>query len=139
MMEVDPGNRARRRAGRLVVAILASFASLPIASQTRAPAATDARAADQAFDAARLAFESLSEAERRSLQDALGWTGDQVGGTDGAFGRQTFEGLTAYQRRLGAAPTGVLDPKARASLFAEAQRLRQAAGFTIVDDARTGV
>jgi hypothetical protein len=151
MSEVEPVQRVCRSAGRAVgtvllsvaslpaAAILLSVASIPVAAQTRAPAPPSARAADQTFEAARAAFESLSETERRNLQDALVWTGDQVGGTDGAFGRQTFEGLMAYQRRLGIAPTGLLDPKARAALLAEGQRLRQAAGFTLVDDSLTGV
>jgi hypothetical protein len=137
MTEVDPIHRRRRPVRLAIAAIAISLAVLPALAQTRAP--VTARAEDPALAAARAAFESLGEAERRGLQDALVWTGDQVGGTDGAFGRQTYEGLMAYQRRLGAAPTGLLDAKARASLLAEGQTLRQAAGFTMIDDQKTGV
>jgi peptidoglycan hydrolase-like protein with peptidoglycan-binding domain len=111
---------------------------MTVMAQTHAPPAV-ARSVDAAFEAARAAFEALPEAERKSLQDALIWTGDQVGTVDGSFGRRTYDGVIAYQRRLGLPPTGVVDAKLRTTLSSEGQRLRQAAGFALVDDARTGV
>jgi peptidoglycan hydrolase-like protein with peptidoglycan-binding domain len=122
----------------LTAGMLISVAPGPVTAQSRPPAPA-ARPADPALDAARAAFEALPEVERKGLQDALVWTGDQVGTVDGSFGRQTYEGVIAFQRRLGLAPSGILDPKARTALLAEGQKLRQAAGFTLVDDPRTGV
>ena len=90
-------------------------------------------------EAARAAFEALPEADRKAIQDALVWTGDQLGSVDGSFGRQTFEGIMSAQRKANLPPNGILDPRGRAALLAQAEKLRQAAGFAVVADDRTGV
>lgn len=137
---------ALSRAARVgaVFASLGAFGAMPagpaIAQSAPPPPAAPApaRPPDPALEAARTAFDALPEVERKGIQDALVWTGDQFGTVDGSFGRQTYEGLLAYQRRMKLPPDGLLDGKARAALVAEGQRLRQAAGFTLLDDDKTG-
>jgi hypothetical protein len=94
---------------------------------------------DAAIDAARSAFEALADADRKAIQDALIWTGDYSGVADGTFGRQTFAAIAAYQTRMQQLPNGILTLQARAALLAAAQQARSAAGFTLVDDAKTGI
>jgi Putative peptidoglycan binding domain len=133
----DGRARIRRLGGALWLGLGLAALAGPAAAQPL-PAAPKP-APDPALEAARAAFEALPEAERRAIQDALVWTGDHVGLVDGAFGRQTFEAIAAYQRRLRAPPSGTLDARARASLQADAKRARDAAGFATVDDPKTGI
>lgn len=102
------------------------------------PAAPAPAAPDPAFEAARGAFETLPEAERRGLQDALVWTGDYNGVTTGAFGKRSFEGIQTYQTRTGAAPTGLLTPPERIALKREAEEARRAARFRVQPDPASG-
>lgn len=94
---------------------------------------------DAAIEAARGAYEALADMDRKAIQDALIWTGDYSGLTDGTFGRQTFAAIAAYQRRIRQPPNGILPPQARAALMAAAQHARNAAGFALVDDGKTGI
>jgi peptidoglycan hydrolase-like protein with peptidoglycan-binding domain len=95
-----------------------------------------ARAANLA--AARTVFEDLSESDRKAMQDALIWTGQYNGVPDGTFGQQTFDAIAAYQQSRRKAPTGSLGAAERTELQSAAQRARAAAGFVMLDDARTG-
>ncbi len=94
---------------------------------------------DPALEAARAAFETLPETQRKALQDALVWTGDYNGVTTGAFGRRSFEGIQAYQTRTGGTPTGLLAPTERAALMREAEEARRAARFRVQPDPASGV
>src|SRR5687768_4269893 len=108
---------------RILVASAVAIGSFGGAAAQTPPAQTPrAVAPDPAFDAARAAFETLPEAERKAIQDALTWVGDYAGITDGSFGRQTYEAITAHQRRSKQNPNGVLDAKARAELRGAAQQ-----------------
>jgi hypothetical protein len=120
---------------------LAVAASGPEAAAqgARQPAPPAAGQTDAAYEAARAAFEALSEADRKAIQEALVWTGDHTGVTTGGFGRRTFEAIQAWQKRVGAKLDGVLDAKARGALQAEAKKARDAAKFAVVTDPRTGV
>lgn len=105
---------ARSRAWALPLVMLAALAAVsPQPVRAQAPS-------DAAMDAARSAYESLAETDRKAIQDALIWTGDYSGVTDGTFGRQTFAAITAYQRRTRQAPNGILTPQARTALLAAA-------------------
>jgi hypothetical protein len=109
---------ASRRAASL--AILIAFGSLPVQAQDRPvparaaprPAPAAGAPADPAFEAAKVTFEALPEADRKAVQDALVWTGDFNAVVSGAFGRRTFEALNAYGARTGGADP--LDPRSRA-------------------------
>ncbi|MGX5773578.1 serine protease [Methylorubrum zatmanii] len=131
----------------LLTACFATGLSTGALAQMPAPQAPPARpkpvtpaqpAPDPALEAARAAFEALSEAERRGVQDALVWTGDYNGVTTGAFGRRSFEGIQAYQTRKGVSPTGLLAPPERTALMREAEEARRAARFRVQADAVSG-
>ncbi|MDP4005767.1 serine protease [Methylobacterium sp. NEAU K] len=100
--------------------------------------ATPARpgAPDPAFDATKAAFEALPEAERKAIQDALIWTGDFNAVVSGAFGRRTFDALTAYRSRAGGADP--LDPRGRAALLAAGEAAKAAARFRVAPDPGSG-
>jgi peptidoglycan hydrolase-like protein with peptidoglycan-binding domain len=99
-----------------------------------------ARAAASSLNlaAARTAFEGWPESDRQAIQDALIWTGHYNGVADGAFGRQTFDAITAYQQSQRKPPSGILNPAERAELQTATQRARSAVGFVVLDDPRTG-
>lgn len=127
-------NHPRPRAlvlSSLMLATLLAVSPQPVRAQAPSP--------DAVVDAARSAFEALADTDRKTTQDALIWTGDYSGVADRAFGRQTFAAITAYQRRAQQPPNGILTIQARAALVAAAQQARKAAGFTLVDDAETGI
>jgi peptidoglycan hydrolase-like protein with peptidoglycan-binding domain len=132
---------ARLRAFVLPPVLLAAFLGLAshAAGAQSPPPVPRAPGADPALDAARAAFEALPEADRRAIQDALVWTGDYSGVADGAFGRQTFAAMASFQARIRQPPSGILTPQARATLLAAAQQARNAAGFTLIDDPKTGI
>jgi hypothetical protein len=122
--------------------LLAAFSALAprtVGAQPASPSPPRASAPDPLLDAARAAFEALPEADRKAVQDALIWTGEYSGIADGSFGRQTFAALAAFQTRLRQQPNGILTAQARASLLATAQQARTDAGFTTIDDPKTGI
>ncbi|MBB4040357.1 hypothetical protein GGR34_002010 [Microvirga flocculans] len=130
----------RLRALALFPLVLALFTPFVLqASRAQPLLSSRVVPADAAIDAARIAFEELSEGDRKALQEALIWTGDYSGVADGAFGRQTFTSIAAYQARLRQPPNGILPLQARTALLDAAQQARKAAGFTLVDDTKSGV
>jgi len=60
---------------------------------------------------AKAAFLGMSEPDRKSLQDGLGWLGFYNGVVDGAYGKRTIDALAAYQQSLGAAGDGIVTDK----------------------------
>ncbi|MCJ2141009.1 serine protease [Methylobacterium sp. E-066] len=94
-------------------------------------------APDPAFETTRAAFEALTEADRKAIQDALVWTGDFNAVVSGAFGRRIFDALTAYRTRTGGADP--LEPRGRAALLAAGEAAKAAARFRIAADPATGV
>lgn len=130
---------ASLRALMLPLAVLAAATALPwgrAAAQALLPRAS---VPDPVVDAARQAFEALPEADRKAIQDSLIWTGDYSGIADGTFGRQTFVAVAAYQDRTRQPANGVLTSQARSALQAAAQQARTTAGFTLIDDPKTGL
>ncbi|HLJ72658.1 MAG TPA: peptidoglycan-binding domain-containing protein [Roseiarcus sp.] len=107
------------------------------AAQNASPPA--AGAADQVFQAQKAAYEALSEADRRAIQDALIWTGDYNGVVDGNFGKRTRDAILAYQADAKTPTTGILDPAALARLIAVAGKAKAAVKFQIVADDKSGV
>ncbi len=102
------------------------------------PARAQAPAANPAADPLRQAFDALPEADRRAIQDALVWTGDYKGSIDGVLGRGGSAALAAYAKRTKTTPEGVLADARRKQLLTEAQKLRTAARFASVQEARSG-
>lgn len=116
---------------RIAVALAALLSLSPASAQAPAP--------DPAQAAAKTAFERLDEAERKSIQNDLIWTGDFNGVASGEFGRRTYDGLLTFERRTGGTADGVLAAPERARLKRDADAARAAMRFEPVTDPATGV
>ena len=103
-----------------------------------APSEPDAQKATL-LDFQKEAFLTMSEADRKATQEALGWLGLYNGVIDGAFGRRTLDSILAYQASVKAPASGVVSTAELAALKASAQKARGAVGFQSLDDARTGI
>ena len=126
----------KRAPASLVFALALGFIS-PLASaqaQTPAPSSAD----DAAMGAQKAAFMGLPEATRKAVQEALVWLGLYVGVNDGDFGKQTRDAILAFQASLKAPADGMLSAPELQALLAAAQRAREAAGFQVVSDPKTG-
>ncbi|WP_439499470.1 S1 family peptidase [Bosea sp. (in: a-proteobacteria)] len=89
--------------------------------------------------AAQTAFEALPEAERKAIQTDLIWAGLFNGAVSGSFGPLTFRAINGVKVGSRGAPDGILAPTERRALAQRAAAAREAAGFRIVTDERTGV
>ena len=81
---------------------------------------------------------TLPEATRKAAQEALVWLGLYVGVNDGDFGKHTRDAILAFQASLKAPLDGALSAPELKALLAAAQKAREAAGFQIVSDPKTG-
>jgi hypothetical protein len=109
--------------------------SVPLAgAQAQAPAA----APNPQITAAQASFESLPEAERKAIQTDLIWTGHFNGAASGSYGPLTFRAINALKAPSRGAPDGTLNPAERRALAQAAQAARDAAGFRLVADDKTG-
>jgi len=108
----------------------------PIHAQPVAPirAPSPAMMAD-----ARAAFEALDEETRLAIQEALIWTGDYAGAIDGTFGPRTFAAIVSHQIRERLPQNGILLDEDIDELLTIAEAEREAVGFALIDDPRTGV
>lgn len=125
---------------RLIVsaALMAPLcAALSAVALAQAPAPAPA-AANPQLAAAQASFESLSEPERRAIQADLIWSGHFNGAVSGSYGPLTFRAINAFKAGKGA-PDGLLSPAERRSLALTAQAAREAAGFRVIADERTGL
>ena len=115
----------------------------PIASAQTPPASAQIPPAapasdDAAMGAQKAAFMGLPEATRKAAQEALVWLGLYVGVNDGDFGKHTRDAILAFQASLKAPADGMLSAPELQALLAAAQRAREAAGFQVVSDPKTG-
>jgi Putative peptidoglycan binding domain len=121
----------------LVVAVglglLSPIVSARAQTQPAPPSADDAAMAAQ-----KAAFLALPEATRKALQEALVWLGLYVGVNDGDFGKHTRDAILAFQASVKAPADGTLSPPLLKALLAAAQKAREAAGFQVVSDPKTG-
>jgi hypothetical protein len=97
------------------------------------------RPAAAAADAQRLAFLAMPEADRKAIQDALGWLGLYNGAVDGGFGKRTLDAICAYQNSVKAPADGLVTAAQLAALKQAAQKARAAVGFQTLDDPATGL
>ena len=98
-----------------------------------APAAGDAAMAGQ-----KAAFLALPEATRKAAQDALVWLGFYNGVADGDFGKRTRDAILAFQASTRAPADGALSADELKALLAAAANARDAVGFRILMDPKTG-
>ncbi len=90
------------------------------------------------FEAAQAAFEALPASERVAIQSDLIWAGVFNGAVSGSFGPLTFRGINALKAATRGAPDGILTPAERRALAQRAAAARDAIGFRLVSDERTG-
>jgi peptidoglycan hydrolase-like protein with peptidoglycan-binding domain len=108
----------------------------PLASAQTPPTAPSAE--DAAMAAQKAAFMGLPEASRKAAQEALVWLGLYVGVNDGDFGKRTRDAILAFQASLKAPADGALSAPELKAMLAAAQKAREAAGFQVVSDPKTG-
>jgi peptidoglycan hydrolase-like protein with peptidoglycan-binding domain len=125
----------KRTLGHVAFALALGFVSPAALAQTP-PAALSAE--DAALAAQKAAFLGLPEATRKAAQEALVWLGLYVGVNDGEFGKHTRDAILAFQASLKAPADGALSAPELKALLAAAQKAREAAGFQVVSDPKTG-
>lgn len=124
---LHPSRITLLRSGVLAFALLsASFTGV----QAQAP--------NPQMAAAQAGFEALPEAERKAIQNDLIWAGQFNGAVSGSYGPLTFRAINAFKGGRGPAD-GLLPPAERAALARAAQAARDAAGFKVLADDKTGV
>jgi S1-C subfamily serine protease len=89
--------------------------------------------------AAQKAFEALPEAERKAIQQDLGFAAAFNGAALGTFGTLTFNGIQNFQLLNKLPFDGILTPQSRQLLATTAQNARNALKFAVLDDPRSGV
>jgi peptidoglycan hydrolase-like protein with peptidoglycan-binding domain len=125
----------KRTLGHFALASALGFVSPAALAQTP-PAAPPAE--DVAMAAQKAAFMGMPEATRKAAQEALVWLGLYVGVNDGDFGKRTRDAILAFQASLKAPADGTLSAPELKALLAAAQKAREAAGFQVVSDPKTG-
>ncbi len=131
----------QRTSSRLVIARAIAALTILLAAGRSAdaqPPPTSASSADAALAAQKATFLALPESTRKAAQDALVWLGFYNGVVDGDFGRGTRNAILAYQASVKAPQDGALSAPEIKALLASAQKARDAVGFQIVKDAKTG-
>jgi peptidoglycan hydrolase-like protein with peptidoglycan-binding domain len=108
----------------------------PLACAQTPPAAPSAD--DAAMAAQKAAFMGMAEATRKAAQEALVWLGLYVGVNDGDFGKRTRDAILAFQASAKAPADGTLSPPLLNALLTAAQKARDAAGFQVMSDPKSG-
>jgi hypothetical protein len=126
----------KRTLGYLALVVALGVVSPAALAQAQTPAAPSAD--DAAMTAQKAAFLALPEATRKALQEALVWLGLYVGVNDGDFGKHTRDAILAFQASVKAPADGTLSPPLLKALLAAAQSAREATGFQVVSDLKTG-
>jgi peptidoglycan hydrolase-like protein with peptidoglycan-binding domain len=127
----------KRAPAGLVFAVGLGLLSPPASAQAQTPPAAPS-ADDAALTAQKAAFMGMPEASRKAAQEALVWLGLYVGVNDGDFGKRTRDAILAFQASLKAPTDGALSAPELKALLAAAQKAREAAGFQVVSDPKTG-
>ena len=124
--------------GGAILGLLAACAAhVSGLAQTAAP--TPQSGVDSRTKGQKGAFLAMPEADRKAVQDALGWLGLYNGAVDRAFGKRTRDSILAYQKSVDATADGVVSDPQLAALKAAAQKARAAVGFELVDERASGV
>ncbi len=127
----------KRTPGFLTLALAAAILAPPRAHAQTPPVAASTTA-DASKAEQKAAFLALPDETRRAAQDALTWLGFYNGVVDGEFGRRTRDAILAFQASVKAPPSGALSAGTLQALLAAGETAREAVGFHIIDDARTG-
>jgi hypothetical protein len=130
------GETMKRAPAGLVFAVGLGLFSPLASAQAQTPAAPSAD--DSAIGAQKAEFLALPEATRKAVQEALVWLGLYVGVNDGDFGKRTRDAILAFQASVKAPTGGTVTAPLLKALLAAAQKAREAAGFQVVSDPKTG-
>ena len=84
-------------------------------------------------------LEAVPLADRKALQEGLGWLGFYNGVVDGVLSKRTIDALTAYQQSVDERPDGIVTQKGLAALKDGAAKAKAAVGFRLIDDPVTGL
>ncbi|WP_165814702.1 peptidoglycan-binding domain-containing protein [Labrenzia sp. 011] len=84
-------------------------------------------------------FHGMAYEQRIRTQFLLVFTGDYDGPVDGAFGRLTYKGLTAFQKHREYVPDGILDPRQMLVLQRDGLDLVRRVGFETMDETASGL
>ena len=136
-----PEESMQRTSARLLIAHMilpvAILASGGPPSEAETPPAS-VSVPDAALATQKAAFLALPEGTRKAAQDALVWLGFYNGEVDGEFGRRTRDAILAFQASAKAPADGALTAPELKALLASAQKARDAVGFQVVSDAKSG-
>ncbi len=124
----------RALAGLVFAVGLSLLSPLALAQMPTAAPSTD----DAAMAAQKAAFMGLPVTTRKAAQEALVWLGFYVGVNDGDFGKRTRDAILAFQASLKAPADGSLSTPELTALLTAAQKARDAVGFQVVSDPKTG-
>lgn len=103
---------------------LAAAGAAPASAAPPSPPSAATAAADAKLETQKAAFLAMPEADRKAVQDALGWLDFYNGAIDGAFGKRTRDSIVAYQKSVDMAPDGIVNPTELEALKTSAQRAR---------------
>ncbi|AGT07927.1 serine protease [Paracoccus aminophilus] len=106
---------------------------------TCAASAAQAELPAQIMRAFNLAANGATDSDLASIQGDLLWTGHYRGAIDGSAGAETKEAVRSFQRSLGTAETGTLDPESRAILAKRAEATRQDTDLSVETSDWTGI
>jgi peptidoglycan hydrolase-like protein with peptidoglycan-binding domain len=84
-------------------------------------------------------YAAMTLAERTAIQSDLMWTGHYDGIVDGDFGNRSLSAVRAFQRASKRPETGVLNPRERGQLAAQAKARQEQVGWRKIDDSVTGI
>lgn len=111
----------------------------PAISSTIEALALAARQDLETPEQARLAERTLTEDDRRSLQEALQWSGFYDAAIDGAFGPGTRRAMAAWQGFNGLDETGTLTAAQRALLLGQYNEVLEGLGMARYRDETIGM
>jgi hypothetical protein len=98
-----------------------------------------APSADPAFDEARIAFEAMPLEERIKVQKSLVWAVPFNGAALGTFGKLTFNGIKALEKKENLETDGKLTEAEMTVLFDVAAKAQKSAKFQLLEDKKSGV
>ncbi|WP_245624941.1 serine protease [Jannaschia seosinensis] len=113
----------------------------PTGARSEGETATDDPAAqpEETREEALRSERSLTRADRMDIQRALQWFGHYEGAIDGVFGSGTRDAMAGWQRRIGAAPSGILTTRQRAKLLSDRAEAQAALGLRPITVGEAGI
>lgn len=118
---------------RVVIVVITLLAGILPAS------ARDSAPKQAASSSPRSTYAALPLAERISIQSDLIWATNHNSVADGDITERDIAAIRAFQKEKKSQQTGVLNPQEREILSAAAKKERDAMGWRVIEDARSGI